>query len=220
MESLLINQPGRFGDILICLPIAKWYSQKFEISWFCPQQYHNLFRNISYCKPVSEIKQQYNKTIDLSFGLNTNTALHKWWMTKQNTFQSFIIAKYIIASVPLLYRWKLEWKRNIEKEELLFNKVISKYGKDYVVVQEKTHDFAMKIDVKNKVLFEPIEDYNIFDWYKVLILAKEIHCIDSCLANFVEVLPEALTTSKYYYPTSKVPNLWDKTILINNWVIK
>lgn len=220
MPSLLINQPGRFGDVIICLPIAKWYSEKFEVFWLCPKGYHNLFRNITYCKPVSEITNKYDKVIDLSFGLNTSTALHKWWMTKRSSLQSFVVAKYMLANVPLLWRWRLEWNRNIKREEELFNKIISKYGKDYVVVQEKTHDFSMKIDVKNKVLFEPIEDYSVFDWFKVLILAKEIHCIDSCLANFVEVIPECLSTIKYYYPTSKVPSLWDRTLLINNWVIK
>ena len=31
--------------------------------------------------------------------------------------------------------------------------------------------------------------FNIFAWYKVIDQAKEIHCIDSALANFIEAVP-------------------------------
>jgi hypothetical protein len=54
----------------------------------------------------------------------------------------------------------------------------------------------------------------------VIINAKEIHCIDSLLCNFIEVIPEALKIKKIYYQTRKVPNLWDRTLLINNWQFK
>lgn len=217
MKSLLINQPGRHGDILICLPIAKYYSNVYDIDWLCPKIYHSNFRNINYCKPIESVQKKYDKVIDLSFGLNKNSESHKLWTNTKQKWQSFIILKYVIADVSIIQRWNLSWNRNQEREDLLYKKIIEKYGSDYIVAHEKTHDFSMNITVENKVLFEPIEDYNIFDWYKVLINSKEIHCIDSSLANFVEVISEFLHIPKFYYRTKKVPNIWDRTLLINNW---
>jgi hypothetical protein len=94
------------------------------------------------------------------------------------------------------------------------------YGIDYILCHEVSHD-GISISVKrdNKVLFSPIQDYNIFDWFAVIINAKEIHCIDSSLANFVEVIQGIDHITKYYYITRKVPNVWDRTILSNDWEI-
>jgi len=215
MKKLLIDQPGRSGDILICLPIAKWYSDEYTVDWLCPEEYHSIFDNIYYCQPISKITDVYVKTIDMSFGIRQNTKLHKWWI--DNKWQSFVNAKYTIADVPLSQRWCLDWDRDDMSELNLYQKIIGKYGTDYIVVHEKTHDCQIDIPIENKVLFEPIEDYNVFDWFIVLSKAKEIHCIDSLLCNFVEVIPEFASIPKYYYFTSKVPNVWDRTLLINNW---
>jgi hypothetical protein len=225
-KTLLINQPGRHGDIIICLPIAKWYSHAFKVDWLCPEEYHINFRNIKYCTPVAKIEKKYDKIIDLSFGLNTNTDLHRWWIETREQWQSFIIPKYVISQVPLQKRWCLTWKRNkeaCEKEQELYERIVNKYGEKYSIVHQSTHDFSMDIEAENKVLFEPIEGYNIFDWFLVLLKAKEIHCIDSCLCNFVEAISSNnifIEKPKYYYITTKVPNIWDRTLLVNNWRFK
>jgi hypothetical protein len=222
MKTLLLNQPGRTGDILICLPIAKWYSTDYQIDWLCPEEYHSIFRHISYCQPIIWITKEYDKIINLDFGINQGTDLHKWWIDTRSQWQSFIIPKYKIAEVPLPERWNLVWNRSKEdygKEISLYQMIVNKYGKDYSVVHQATHDFRMNLNIPNKVLFEPINGFSIFDWLLVLEKAKEIHCIDSSLCNFVEVLPFLMEKPKYYYITSKVPNIWDRTLLINNWRI-
>jgi len=215
--KLLIDQPGRSGDILICLPIAEWYSKNYQVDWLCPKEYHPLFNYVNYCKPIDKVSEGYDEVIDMSFGIRQGTALHKWWIETREQWQSFVIPKYIIAEVPLFRRWQLSWKRDFNKESSLYSKIVKKYGEDYSVVQEKTHDCHITIPVKNKVLFEPIEDYTVFDWFTVLANAKEIHCIDSLLCNFVDVSFTFARIPKYYYTTSKTPNIWDKTLLINNW---
>jgi len=214
---LLINQPGRNGDIIICLPIAKWYSSTHQVDWLCPQEYHSLFKYIDYCKPILKDSLIYDKVIDMSFGITPGTKLHEWWIKTQSQWQSFIIPKYIIAEVPLQERWNLLWNKNPDKAVSLYNKIINKYGMSYSVVQEHTWDYHINIPVKNKVLFEPIEDYSIFDWVIVLLRAKEIHCIDSVLCNFVEVLPPLLNVPKFYYNNRNVNTPYLKTLLVNNW---
>jgi hypothetical protein len=219
--KLLINQPGRHGDILICLPIAFWYTKKpynYKVEWLCPKEYHPLFRNIDYVRPVDVEDSEYERIIDLSFGLNTDTVLHKLWMASRLTWQSFVSMKYHLAQVPISYRWNLVWNRNNEKELALYDKIIARYGDRYAVVHENTWDSQNFIGTPlSKVLFGPIDDFNIFDWYTVLLKAEEIHCIDSSLCNFVDVIPDLHSTKKFYYATAKVPAQEDRTILINNW---
>ena len=77
-------QPGRFGDIIICLPIAKYYYKMgYEVFWPVHDSYLSLFDNIHYVTPVriekirlgaaSEIYRHiavnsYDKIIDLAIG--------------------------------------------------------------------------------------------------------------------------------------------------------
>jgi hypothetical protein len=79
--------------------------------------------------------------------------------------------------------------------------------------------FKADIRVDKGVLFEPINDFNVFDWYKVLLHAKEIHCIDSVLCNFIEVVSEFRIIPKVYYDNKADPQ-WNKTIIRNNWIVK
>jgi GT2 family glycosyltransferase len=219
-NRLLIHQPGKNGDILICLPIARWYSDSYDIDWLCPEEYHINFRSIDYCRPVTMATGEYAKVIDLSFGLYESN-IHTWWMKTRPRWQSFIIPKYILADVPLIQRWNLQWNRNIERENSLYDKIVAEVGPNYSLCHEVSDDgISYVAPVQNKAIFRPIEDYNIFDWYKVIMKAQSIHCIDSSLCNFVDVIPEALKIRKIYYRTAKVPNQWDRTLLTNNWEIK
>ena len=124
MKTMLIDQPGRSGDILICLPIAEWYSKGFEVDWLCPKEYHPLFNHINYCKPVDKISKVYDDVIDMSFGIRQGTVLHEWWIKSRQNWQSFIVPKYLLASVPLYKRWSLHWERNWDKEISLYSKFL------------------------------------------------------------------------------------------------
>lgn len=221
MKKLLIIQPGHVGDILICLPIANFYAIGYKVSWQCPQEFHPIFRNIDYCNPVVYNDGCYDKIVDMSFGL-VQSSLNVWWEATKPRWQSFIIPKYHIAKVPLTQRWTLEWRRDLDREQKLYEEVVNRVGENYTLCHDDSYNVPpIHMDVKGNIIrFSPIEDYNIFDWYKVILNAKEIHCIDSALCNFVEVIPEAIDIRKVYYVTSKVPNLWDRTLLINNWEVK
>ena len=220
-KKLLIIQPGHFGDILICLPIAKYYSKDFDVSWFCPTQYHNLFRNINYCKPIIGKdwfgKQKYNMVLDLSFGLSKGN-IDNWWNENQKRFASFVEAKYELADVDLSERNNLEFSRNIQNENQLFSQ-LNLEGKKYALVHEKS-DYnkttIFKTDLP-KVYFKPIGKFNIFDWYKVIINATEIHCIDSSLANFVEVIKEVTNTPKFISEGINGSGV-QMSIFNNNWL--
>lgn len=220
MRKMLLIQPGRFGDILICLPIARFYSCEFEIDWFCPERFHPIFNQIDYCKPVKEYNlANYDEILDLSFGIIMGTEVENWWQKNRDFLFSFVEGKYILSGVPLEERWKLVWNRNVKKEIELYKYICNKNKKtEYCLVHEKSEGrFELNIKINNKVLFEPIEGYSIWDWYLVIRNAKSIHCIDSVLCNFVEVVAD-FRQMKYYYDKKDDPQ-WNKTIIRNNWRI-
>lgn len=215
---LFLNQPGKHGDILICLPIAEYYSKNYEVEWMCPEAYHHLFAYVDYVKPVTRKNGRYDKEIDLSFGLSRGM-VQMWWIKNRSRFDSFVTAKYELAKVPIEERWNLNYKRNETKEDELLGKVVS--TEDFILVHRHTdygtpptiHPSDNSLEV---VEFTKVEGYSIFDWRKVIEKAREIHVIDSSLCNFVEVVD---TNAKlFYYPTDRVPNQWDKTLLRKDWV--
>jgi hypothetical protein len=223
-KRLLIIQPGKFGDIIICLPIAYWYFLKYgyDVYWECPGLYHEIFRNIDYVTPVENAitEAPYEKIIDLSFGFGG--APQMWWNERQTKFDSFVTAKYELAGVPLEQRWNLNWKQGNYSERELFKHVTPndayKYNLVHVQGSIGTSIEERLTGQEHKIMFKPVEGYNIFDWYEVINCAEEIHCIDSSLANFIEVVPEFRDIPKYLYDVRESYH-WLKSIYKNNWTI-
>lgn len=182
-KRLLIKQPGRHGDIIICLPIARYYSNEFDVFWHCPDEYHSMFSYVDYCTPVSKDSGGYDLIIDLAFGFGGKP--EEWWQKTKSTWDSFVSAKYHLADVPLEEKWNLHWNRDKGREDKLYGLVVGK--EKYIVVHDcsSTGTFQLNIDSEFDVIkFSPIEDYTVFDWYKVLMNAEEIHCVDSLLLTF------------------------------------
>jgi len=226
-KRILIHQPGQFGDIVICLPIAYWYfRQGSTVDWLCPRKFHGLFRNIDYCTPVESHQGVYDQVIDLSFGIIRGTSVDEWWTETRSRWQSFINAKYYLAGIPVYERWQIRWERNEKREDALYKMIVAKHGADYILCHEQSGtrvNIPINPETSNmpnlpRVIFEPIEDYNVFDWYKVVLEAFEVRCIDSALCNFVEVIPQCAGKRKHYYDKSRDRG-WNKTILANNWNI-
>ena len=217
IPKLLIVQPGRHGDILICLPIAKHYSDLgYLVFWKCPREYHSMFSGIDYAIPV-EYNAVADRTIDLSFGFGGLP--EKWWQQNKQNFDSFVTAKYFLAGVPIQKRSKLEWKRNKEKENELFEIVVGE-KKDYVLVQEETHTGKyIRINDVNKISLRYIDGFTIFDWYKVIQNAKQIHCIDSILSNFIEGVHEFNGKNKTIYLHSREVLYYLRALYRNGWNI-
>ncbi len=133
-KKLLIHQPGKVGDIICCLPIAEHYSkQGWVVEWLCPNQYHSLFNYVDYAKPVATQDNQYDKIIDLSFGIITNSDVHRLWIRQKNRLKSFVELKYQIAGVPLLALRNLNYTRNHELENAIFNHLGLDNGGDYIL---------------------------------------------------------------------------------------
>lgn len=214
-KRLLLHQPGKVGDIIICLPIAKWYADRgYSVDWLCPEQYHDFQPYVDYVKFISIRSGEYDKEIDLSFGLVTTSKVHALWLRRKPSLDSFVSLKYELSDVPVSEFRKLDYKRNKQKEDELFE-VVTK-GVPYTLVHGKS-DYGSAIHILGDavVMFQPVPGFNILDWRKVIENASEIHCIDSSLVNFADCLNPG--GELFYYPNDKVPMQADRTILVNNW---
>jgi hypothetical protein len=216
-KTILLIQPGRLGDIILCLPIVSYYVAKgYEVDWYCPKEYHSMFRNISYCSPVDKVTKNYYEVIDLSFGFGGPP--ESWWQITYPRWDSFVHAKYHLAQVPLEEKWNLLWDRDEQREDALVKEL--SLPKEYIVYHSQGSRESFTLDLPKQyyaVEFKKQGDYNIFDWYKVLAGAKEIHCIDSVLVNFVDsALPEFEPKVFHSVQNYKRPDLTVK----KGWIIK
>ena len=218
-KSILMIQKGKVGDVIACLPIAHELSKQYLIDWLLPKEYHDLIDRAPYVRAVTSGQKKYDRTLDLSFG--QGGAPEAWWQKEKHRFDSFITAKYELSGISVDKRKDLSYNRDLKKEaDLMLIIKDQTQGKPFILCHESS-DYGDPINVdagkKVKILFKPIDGFNIFDWRQVIIEADEIHCIDSSLCNFVEVIAEAKGIKKYYYKTSKVPEQYDQALLSNNW---
>lgn len=218
-KRMLINQPGKVGDIIRCLPIAKHYSSEYDVEWLAPKQYASMFDYVDYVKHVTEAGT-YDRIIDLSFGLNQKTDLHRQWLKERsNGLDSFLTLKYRIAEVPVSECFNLNYQRNEKRESDLYNLLGCGSGDGYILTHTNSdYGSAISVDsVKRVVEFKPVDGFTIFDWRKVIESASEIHAIDSSLVNFADVCNPS--GKLFYYITDKVPAKADRTLLQKEWTI-
>jgi hypothetical protein len=275
-KKAVILQPGKLGDILITIPIAKnYYLQGYEIRWPVFDNFISLLNRFDFIKPVSfgvnienslyysnkkrvgfweegksklEEISSFNKTIfngikffdifyetyksddvliiDPCFSFPGHRNMHNNNMTSefQKLNRNWIDLKYHLVNVNLKERWNFSYKRDMEKEEKLFN-FIKEYSKrkynseEYSIIHSYESANLKKYDVINPINFSYIKDYDILDWLLVLENAKNIVCVDSSLANFVEINP-SLHNIKKYYLGSEEPHFHNymRNILLNNWI--
>lgn len=182
---------------------------------------YSLVRNYCFHNPDS-------KLLDISWALPGAKQEHLVMIgdfSKQG--RNWIDMRYSLAGVDLRERWNFSWDRNEERENELLSIVEQeaqeKYGtKDFSIVHDyygNPNTANGELDkIHNKIIFRPIGDFEVYDWYKVLLSARTIACVDSCLCNFVEVVPSLKGHKKYYLGTEeKHYHAFMRNILLNNW---
>lgn len=213
---ITLIQQGKVGDIIRLLPAVKYLADKGnQMFWLCPEKYHSLFEYVDYVKPVTKVVAD-TRVIDINFGIDQKTLLHRKWLQRRPNLDSFLTMKYEIMGVPISEVSNLQYNRNLQKEIEVWDMV---YPRENYILVHGASDYGtpLQFDGDNVVEFTPIEGYTIFDWRKVIENAQEIHCIDSSLCNFVDCLDVEVDLN--YYITDKVPLKADRTILTKKWNI-
>lgn len=232
MRRLGIIQPGRLGDIIICLPIAKYYfDQGYEIIWPIDNEYIKHFKDhIDYVKfipsqlnvslSLSEcIRSECNHIIDLSFRFPGEFSRYNSVNFSQSNY-SFDELKYKIANVPFQQKYNLSFTRNKDRELKLLDSLKIKNGKYCVQHLQGSDSYRPKVSssLTSGLQVINIEEYtdSIFDWISVLENSNKLIMIDSCFANLCNQLK--LNQQKYFInrpPPNVAPRITKDWIIYN-----
>lgn len=203
MNKIAIIQPCKIGDIIICLPIAKYFHDNNNaVYWPIKSCYYEMFkRHIDYvefipidndhskCIENSRIAVKECDIIDISFHFpNTDKLSIEYNNQRSYTFDEF---KYKLANVPFDNKWNLEIKRDLNREMSLYNKLIK--NKDFIVYQNTSSDWSVKYDLNRedkKFDIVNVKDYtdDIFDWITILEKSNKLILVESCFSNLVDQL--------------------------------
>jgi len=199
MKRLGIVQPGRIGDVIICLPIAKWYYDRgYEVIWpiadyiiphvqnyieyanfiSLPSLDSSLARNIVY--------SNCNTIIDVTFSFINSNPYNDSIFSEVKDKIPFDQIKYSIAGVPFSEKWKLEFTRNKTAEKELLDKMHLEDPFTIAHLEGSNQEAVYKPKSGERILFVSSLSKSIFDWACVLEKAERVVAIDSCFANFVE----------------------------------
>lgn len=208
MNPVGIIQPGKIGDILICLPIAKYYHDKGRtVHWpvlpYCRAifepavdyvQWHSC--ELSYQSSVNQLPQCDHLPIYCGFGDRPDLS-HQWLVTGL-TFDAY---KYYTANVPFSEKYTLSLNRNEQREQVL--KDTLSINEPYRVVCEYSSDGSRDIvnylpKDKRIVKVSQLTD-SILDWIPILMGADEIHSIDSAIVNLCAGLRIGIDKKCYRY---------------------
>lgn len=221
MKRLGIIQPGKIGDIIICLPIAKWYYDKgYEIIWPVDRKIIQNF--VDYVKYVTFIPIDFdcrvahqvcftehcNKILDISFTIPGASSFNSDNYLKQDTY-AFDEYKYFLADVPFEEKWNLQITRHLDREDKL--ELFHYINDPYVIIQENSSDYTRKVQWDNRDVRDihiTRTSTSIFDWIKVLEKAEQHILIESCFSNLIDqlniVVPKQILLLKNGYYGDKL----------------
>ena len=213
-----IIQSRGLGDIIIALPIARYYHDVYgdEIVWpVCAEFYSSVVNSVPWVTWVSIETDPQGKffletplRVFAEQGVDEEEALYLYQflsnrpdLTDPEFFSilKFDQYKYQAAGVPFLHKWRLAEciERDPARERTLEDSLGLKPGDRWAVVSLKGSNFSADIplDFLNPAA-EPIKiidvDANptdcIFDWCGILAGAEAVVCVDSAMANLVDGL--------------------------------
>lgn len=210
-KTLGIIQPGRIGDIIIVLPIAKWYYDRgYKVLWPVCSEYFPLFDYINYAEPEDiggNISESYNKSKEFLVGKRVDKILdlgigfgreEKDWIESGLHFNEW---KYKEAGVPLKERFNLQICRDFVKENQLWEYVEDLYnldGRGYSVIHDSGTKGPFKFSKKG-VKVENFSGYTVFDWIGIIEKANHLYCVDSCVANLADQLGLCVGNREVYF---------------------
>lgn len=208
-KILTIIQPGRIGDIIIVLPIAKYYyDQGYVVKWPVCSQYLPLFDYVDYIESVDiglEIHGSYRralnifahekgKILDLAIGFGRDESD---WRSGPLSFDEW---KYKEAGIPITEKYNLKINRNYKKEDELFHILgLKAYMDNYIVIHSNHASCKLHHNwcILKAIEINSIDGFTVFDWLKVIENAKAIYCVDSCIANMINQL--GIAKGKRYF---------------------
>ncbi len=245
-KNIGIIRPCKIGDIIISLPIGKYYfNNGYKVYWPIMSKYYEMFQEVAghYINfiPITNsdffvvnsakyelINKKISNILNLTFNIGSFYDVNSLNFAASNTpFDQFI---YKLANVPFENKWKLDIKRNFEKEDKVYSSLISKdnysvchfevdYNKYGWQKGSQTKDGYLNLcieKIKNPIIEikESLNIKSVFYWLKVIENADQLFLVDSCFLNLVEGLN--ITKDNNILLRSKTK---ETPTLKNNWNI-
>ena len=223
LKALMI-QPGAYGDIFVCAPIAKWYADRgYEVHWPVRKQFISTLVRFPYVTPIllpertldadwlrSDVMQilpmvdEYDMVINLA-----DRGPHP---TAQRPGENFEQCKYRMAGVPIEEKYKLSYNKDMQKEMRLFQERVANVFQDPYVsyaVAHREDSHGTKAEMPKIWLpvvdIVPVEGYDIVDWGLVIACASEVYCVESGVHQFMDGIGTAVPNRKYLLRRESVP---------------
>lgn len=235
MKTLLMVQPGPFGDIFVCATIAKWYADKgYRIFWPARKEFHSILNIFDYITPIflredklhddwlrSDVMKiipmfdLYDKVVNLS---DRGPGPVRQMVGYENHEQY----KFREAYVPFNQKYKLEWTRDKDKERVLYAHV-NPDGVEYVFAHTGSSKGAKGIipEEEKRLVIEAKEysGYTIVDWYKIITKAKRVYCTESSFHAFIDGIykdtqERYLILREQHGSGTTISEHWDKRYII------
>ena len=201
----LIQSRG-IGDIIIALPIAKYYHDRgVDVYWPIDERFLPSFKDaVDYVKfipfpfrpdlegflqkPMAMLKAVPCDRIVTLYSYLSATLISNKAFYGSLKFDEY---KYAMAGVPFSEKWNLSIRRDLNREETFFKSIVRQ--DDYIVIHRKGSDFQRDIVIPPKFKGMQVVEVdektpNIFDWLMILERARSLILLDSCFANLVEQL--------------------------------
>lgn len=228
MDALLI-QPGGYGDIFICAPIAKYYTDLgYKVHWPGRVQFKPLIEGLGYVTYIpipggdlhhDWLRSDVMKILPMveNYSLVLNLADRGPHPVAEQKWENFEQVKYRLAKVPFEKKYNLQWNRNLEKEEELYNRVVTTSPYIFAHVRS-SKGYQGKVPSNKLPVVETreIEGYTIFDWYKVIKDSEVIYSTESSFQAFIDGFCLNLEQEKFLIPreaggyNTTISEHWDK----------
>lgn len=222
MPKLGIIQSRGLGDIVIALPIARYYyDQGWDVHWpicreFLPHVRHHVPwvnwlavqtdpGSFFYDQPMRLLQKLNCDEILPLYQALTGHKFHEELYFQQTKFDQY---KYIRAQVPFLNKWRLSGciTRNHPAEQQLYDRLITKEKYCVVHLEGSDHkaqfDYSMIPDDWATIEITDKATDSIFNWLTILERAESIVCVDSVFANLVDQMN--MQNDKYFIPRSHI----------------
>ena len=205
-RKLGIVQSRGIGDIIIALPIAKWYHDRgVRVFWPIDERFLSSFKPaVDYVefipfpfKPSLEGFLTYPQRVLRAIPCERIVVLYSYLTGAPSSHPAlfgslkFDEYKYAAAGVPFSEKWNLSIRRDREREELLYSRLVKK--DDYIVVHRQGSNIRKDALVSPQYSGCQVIEINeqtdcVFDWLLVLERARFLLLIDSCFSNLVDQL--------------------------------
>jgi hypothetical protein len=245
VKKLMMIQPGAFGDIIVCAPIAKAYSDAgYDVYWPIRNQFLSVIKSLDYVCPLvlnddlldeDWLRSDVIKCLDLyereEFDYALNLADRGPHYTAQRIDETFEQTKYRLSNISFTEKYNFVWTRNTDNEQSLYDKINpdDTYILAHVTPSNESLDQGQSVSLPNEVLnkspvvyVEKVDDYDILDWYSLVCNASEIYCVESSVHCFIDGCcgsEPIKSIPKFLLPRPSLP-AGEKYTVSENWNLK